>query len=255
MVGFLTEWRGMLLVALAAQGSMLSTTFGSVVQIEQWSLATGANGVNSGGASYFNTVTNPFVDSSQIVDRSSIAYSAFNFSWDDTSGNFYVKGSHNCVAQNPRPYPGATGLEQCVSEGGIYFTPSTDLLLTVDAAYDYNLAGPNLFTRTLFQVIPVYDDPQEPVEYVFVAGPHADTFTGYPATGTLHVNGQAIVPAGRTYLLSYSQYMSAYGNTGAVGTGNGYIHFTFAPVPEPAALVPLAIAVIASRQTRRSRRH
>lgn len=216
--------------------------------ITQWSLSTGANGGSSGSSVFFQSVMNPFVaDSGQLMDRASSSSTSFDFWWNDKYGSFLIQGSQTCVAQNPPPFPGSIANESCGSGGGIYFTANADLLLTVDAAYDYNLAGPDLFTRMFFQV---YPDSNEPVDPVFAGILHDDTFTHYPAVGTLTISGQAIVPAGRTYLLSYEQSIDAHGNTGATGDGSGYIHFTLQAAPAPAAFFPLALGALALRKRR-----
>lgn len=233
-------------LAIALIELIASTTHASIV-IDSWNLVTGVAYTNGGDAHISTVVQNPFAGVYAASGPGpTTAQSTYNISWTTDNADFLIQGSHQAVGADP-------ALLQVGSEGGIYFTTTTDVLLTVDAAYDYNLAGPNLFTRMIFQVYPESNDPVDPI---FTAGPHDDTYTGYPASGTLRINGQAIVPAGQTYLLSYSQYMAAHGNTGAVGTGNGYVHFTFAPVPEPAAIVPLALtAILARRPRHRDRCH
>lgn len=225
-----------------------NTALASLFTVDQWSVGVGVLGefpYSDGDSS--DIVSNPFVESFQAIDRASFATASFNFSWNDSSGSFLIDGSHRCVAQNPPPYPGAVGSELCGASAGIYFTTTADLLMSVDAAFDYNLAGPNLFSRIDFSVYP--ESSVDPVDPVFVSGAHDDTYTHYPASGTLRITGQAIVPAGQTYIFNFQQLMIAKHNTGAIATGDGYLHFTLQEVPEPAMLFPLALGAMFLRRS------
>ncbi|MBI5763602.1 MAG: PEP-CTERM sorting domain-containing protein [Planctomycetes bacterium] len=119
--------------------------------------------------------------------------------------------------------------------------------MTVDASYNYNLTGPNLYTDLVVGASIVEGElwPE-----VFSINRVADTFVSYPAAGTFSISHQATLLAGHQYLIGYSMRILALGNTGAVGTGDGYVHFTLTPVPEPSAILPLALATMLLRRRR-----
>lgn len=239
------------LMATIASTITAGLASGSVFSVDQWSVGAAVAGefpYSDGDSS--NIVSNPFVESFQAIDRASSATASFNFSWNDSSGDFLLDGSLRCVAQNLPPFPGATGDESCGANGGIYFTTTADLLMTVDAAFDYNLAGPNLFALIDFNVYP--ESTNKPKDPIFVSGVHDDTYTHYPAAGTLRITGQAIVPAGQTYIFGFRQYLSADRNTGAIATGDGYLHFTLQTIPEPATS---ALLILGTLLLSRSQRH
>ncbi|MBI5764651.1 MAG: hypothetical protein HZA51_14140 [Planctomycetes bacterium] len=229
-----------------------NTALASLFTVDQWSVGVGTRGefpYFDGDSS--NIVSNPFVESFQAMDRASSATASFDFSWNDSSGDFLIDGSLRCVAQNLPPYPGAIGSELCAASAGIYFTTTADLLMSVDAAFDYNLAGPNLFAFIDFNVYPVTTN--KPVDPIFASSMHDDTYTHYPAAGTLRITGQAIVPAGQTYLFSLSQILIADRNTGAIAMGDGYYHFTLQTIPEPATSALLILATLLFSRSQRYR--
>ena len=233
---------GVFLCALSERA--LSSEF----SVDSWSLNAYVRGNSDQFGSYFQTVMNPFVaDSGQLTDRASTSSVSFDFWWNDQYGSFLIEGSQHCVAQNLPPFPGAIGREDCADAGGIHFTANADLLLSVDAAYPYHLDGPELFAQLLFEVTQVSNDPVDPL---FSAVRRDDTFINYPASGTFVIQGQAIIPAGQTYILSYDRGISAWADSGAIADGSGYIHFTLQSVPEPAVLGLLALGGAMIRRRR-----
>lgn len=226
--------------------TLCGAAFGSLFSVDQWSMDASFLANSNGSAVFFETVANPFVDSGEVTDRQSRSSTAFQFSWTDNYGDFLIDGSQRAVGQNPPPYPGASGFETCASEGGIYFTAYADLLFTLDAAYSYRFAGPAVLAELNFGLA---DDGPPKLSYINEAR-EADSYTFSPPSGTLSIQDQVLLPGGRTYRLSYQQFLRAQGLTGATADGSGYIHFTLSEIPEPAAFFPLALAALALRRRR-----
>ncbi len=218
----------------AVLGLLTSSSHASIV-IDNWNLVTGVAYTNGGDAHISTVVQNPFVGVYAASGPGpTTALSTYNISWTTDNADFLIQGSHQAVGADP-------SLLQVGSEGGIYFTTTADLLLNVDAAYDYNLAGPHLFTE-LFTFLNTRDGGDWPA--VFGTNRTADTFTSYPSAGAFSMNYEIPLLAGHQYLMGYSMRILAYNNTGAVGTGDGYIHFTLQEVPEPATFftfIPVAL--------------
>jgi hypothetical protein len=218
---------------------------GSSFTIDSWSLSAGAHGPFPYFSSVvFETVANPYTDHGQVTERDSSASTSFDFWWTDQYGSFLIQSSVHCVSQNVPPFPGGGASELCGADGSMRFTASADLLFSVDAAFLYDLAGPDMFTQLQISII----DVQVPNIGYFDELRRDDTFTSNPASGTLSIQGQAVLPAAHTYSLAYSQLLEAIGNTGDAADGSGTIHFTLSEVPEPAAFFSLALTALVLRR-------
>jgi hypothetical protein len=70
-----------------------------------------------------------------------------------------------------------------------------------------------------------------------------------PPFGTFNLSGSALLQAGVLYSLGYSANTNSHDPPPANATwlGNGFIDVTVAPIPEPATLAMLALAVPVAR--------
>jgi len=217
---------------------------GSLI-VTQWSLETGVIGSSGQDGIGSYSVQNPFADVQTASWGPSTARTAFDLSWGSDSGDFLIEASH-------RAFDIDSGVLRSLSYGGIYITGSTDLLITIDGNYSYSLpVYPmyTVFTAGVSDIQPPHDSP-------WGEGYSYDTVNGAPASGTFSMSGQAVLPAGHTWSISYSMYVETYyGATGQIAAGDGYVHFTLSEVPEPAAflLVALGAPLIWRRHTNRPR--
>jgi hypothetical protein len=222
----------------------ISATVDAGIVIDSWYLETGVLWTGGTNSIASTTVQNPFQSVQDATGPGpTTGHTEYSFGCSASAGDFLIEGSHHVPGIDPQ-------ISLAESGGGIYLTPDADLLLAVDAAYTYNLAGPNMFVQLIFEVDPYSSEPADPV---FSAVRRDDTVISFPASGTLSIHGQASVPAGQTYIISYSHLLRADGITGATADGSGYIHWTLTEVPAPATLGPLAFAALVLRRPRRDR--
>ncbi|RIK55687.1 MAG: hypothetical protein DCC63_18790, partial [Nitrospira sp.] len=143
------------------------------------------------------------------------------------STSFLIEGSHVASDANRT---------RSLSAGNIFITPAVDLLLSATGRYDWDLTTDAMAVTYALLV----DDPMTQ-EYFFAQGDSHTTFLDGPAAGTYLIDGQAVLPAGREIRISYFFILDAFeGNSGLLATGEGFIQWTLAPVPEPATLALLA---------------
>jgi hypothetical protein len=204
--------------------------------VDDWFLSCMAAETASGGhdSVFFVTVQNPFVDWHTASFNNSSAYASYNFSWNDQFGTFSIQSSQQ-----------AEGLSSSgvftTGSGGIVLNPSVDLLLNVQGAFDYDLPADFMMAVFSFGIW----DPVEGVD-IFGVGDSAETFPGQPSSGTLLLEGGAVIPAGHTYELYYNMELDTFSGTqGYMATGDGGLTFTLTALPEPATLLLLAPALLA----------
>jgi hypothetical protein len=213
----------------------------SIFQIDQWTLSTGVIGtwpnIDSDGT---QIVSNPLQVTHSAQVGSSTATTTFNFAWNDTFGDFLLQTAHRAADVDPSHMT-------AISDGFIYVTAHSDLLFAVDSSYSYYLPVNPMVA--VMRVTAANNDP--PYDQPFGQARHADTFLNAPVAGTFTINGQATLLAGRTYVIDYDLEVNAYGTSGQIAQGDGYLHFTLAEVPSPAALAPLAFAALFLRRPQR----
>jgi len=211
-------------------------------EVTQWDMATGVSASFPHGAAVFSqTVMNPFVEVHTAIDGASSASTAYNFSWNATFGDFLLQVSHRAADVDP-------SILRSVSDGFIYITTNADTLFSIDGNYSYSLPVDPMVT--IFNVS--VSDAQPPHDSPIGFGNYYGTEDGAPASGSFPIGGQAILPAGHTWLINYLMEVEAfYGYSGQITRGDGYLHFTLQEaVPEPAAFLPLALAALALRRRR-----
>ncbi len=173
---------------------------------------------------------------------SSTAQAAYAFQQGANFVDYLINVQHTCVQQ-------ASEHTICQGAGNIDFTPRNDVLVEIDGAYHFNMttsdmvSGANALIRRI--------NPTPPSTILFGDGGSATTIFG-PGTGTIPILASGTVPGGFNYRLEYSTSIHFTRGQPATSTADGYIHFRVTEVPEPAALGPLAIALLLVRQRRTS---
>lgn len=227
-----------LLVTLFCCGSS-SAVVADGLSVSYWALSTGVGPVGDGVGGFIDVVANPFSETQYFEYGpfpGPFAYTAYDFAWSDTEGDFLIQGSHHAEDSS-------SGFFRSISNGDIIFTSTQPLLFTVDAEYSYRLPSSSFSAAFVVAVVEVGTHEE------FMAHSFLETF---PGAGTFEVHDQVLLPAGREYLFLYRMNIDAFDNTGAIGAGDGFVHFTLESVPEPTTL-GLALLGSALLLRRRSR--
>jgi len=214
-----------------------------IFNVQQWQLGTGVTGTPPNvGVELNQTVTNPLILTQHWdgTDGFSSSETSYRFGWDSSFGDFLVQVTHRAADVDPNTLrSGSSGL--------IYFTSNTDVLFTIDGNYSYSLPINPMLTIFNLSV----SDAQPPHDSPIGFGNYYGTEDGAPASGSFPISGQAVLPAGHTWLIDYLMEVETLGGlSGQIASGDGYLHFTLQSVPAPAAFLPLALAALLLRKRR-----
>jgi len=193
--------------------------------------------------SVFEDVENPFSNSHFLDVLSSTAAASYEFSWDESGGNFNI-GTDFAVAAVP-------GISRRVSVGGSisFFSPHPLLIGGVSAA-NYDLTGDPMSISTIALVgIPGGE------ELAAEIATYSTSIDG-PRSGRLLADIEPLmVPANEIYTFAYATILDTSSNVMmpnlASGTGTVSINVTVLPEPMTAALLAAVITPLLRR--RRSR--
>ncbi len=203
--------------------------------IDAWTLGTVVENFESGESDLEGTtlVQNPFQDTHFVSIGLSTAQTDFDFSWTDTSGTFLIDAAHQAEDNS-----GFT-LESR-SSGFIFFETTTDLLFTIQSTYDYDLPA-SLMAIDIG--LSIRDSTSG--ETFFADSESASTFSNPPpASGSLFIEGDGILPGGRSMVFSYFMELETHGTTGTIATGSGNVSFQLTQVPEAHSAFLLLIPAI-----------
>lgn len=243
---YITVSRHNVCVTAAALLFSASGLHASVFDVTQWDLGTGVLASFPHGAGVSSqTVMNPFIANHVAIDGNSSATTTYSFAWNASVGDFLVQVAHRAADVDP-------SILRSASDGRIYVTANTDLLFTIDGNYSYSLPVDPMLTIFNMGISDIQPPHDSPIGF----GNSYDTVNGAPASGSFPISGQAILPAGHTWSISYIMEVFALGGlSGQIAQGDGYLHFTLQEaIPEPATLLPLALAAVLVRVRRASRR-
>jgi len=134
----------------------------------------------------------------------------------------------------------------CYTTADFYLTPTVDVQLSVTGSYHYHLLGdPTRFNYGYTVNRRIGSDFQ----YMFGQGYAIDSFFN-PSDANLSLNSSGILPAGGRYRISVeakSEADLAGNQIGPTVSGSGNFLVEVAPVPEPATVGLLAIALLTRR--------
>ncbi len=206
--------------------------------VDQWSLGVVIDRDGAIVRDVFTTVSMPFHTSHSVAIGGTSAAAAYDFVVNHLS------------IQTTQDLEGiASGLAFVQASGGIWITPQIPLTLTLSGRYNYDLNADPMRALLLLGVF----DANDPNSILFNEARVFDTLFG-GGMGQLAINGQITLPPNRTWVLSYTLRTSAYSGTGgSLSHANGTVDFAFAPVPEPATGVLLALAALPVLLRRRRR--
>lgn len=223
---------------------------GNVIQVNQWLLIAGISDSNQtppSALAFFNVLGNPFDNLHSVTLAGAASNAAYNFSWSTLSADFQVDCSFIGTG-----YPNANAnLQRVNCEGNIRFTPSVDALLSVQAHMDYAL-GPGDREASGGWLVNLLPNPAPISSGTF----HAQPAFGDPPNASWNHQGSLTLLAGQQYMLRYGFGVDSYPGSGTqsqLSHGNASVNFHIEPIPEPAALGPLAFAALLTRRPKKKR--
>lgn len=162
----------------------------------------------------------------------SFATGNYDVQWSGDTATIDVSVSHRLSG-----FQGSTS-----STSNIRIRPSVDSLFTVDAFFNYSHPPALLGAVNFFVTLRM----NPPAPTVFSAGDAAGTHWLEPPSGTIPASGSFPLLAGNLYQISHIINTANYDPPppGAEWLGNGEIHITINPIPEPAAAMLLAIGAM-----------
>ncbi len=153
--------------------------------------------------------------------------------------DYLITIQHTCVQQTSND-------TFCRSEGSVDFMPRTDVLLTIEGNYNYNMTTDPMSASAGATVYRI----GTPTTIVF--GDGGTVFTSFgPSVGTIPLSAGGLLTAGSHYQLFYKTRISFFGGVPTTATGSGQIRFRVTEVPEPAAIGLLALALVLIRKRHR----
>lgn len=206
---------------------------------------------NSGGADSQSTFfefppsPNAIAFSQTAMIAPSFATGNYDVQWSGDTATIDVSVSHRLSG-----FQGSTS-----STSNIRIRPSVDSLFTVDAFFNYSHPPALLGAVDFFVTLRM----NPPAPTVFSAGDSSGTIGLDPPSGTIPASGSFPLLAGNLYQISHIINTANYDPPppGAEWLGNGEIHITINPIPEPTTLALLApaLCLFITRRTRiRARR-
>jgi len=212
--------------------------------VSDWSLVTAVQNLDPNSnppqdVSTFDTVENPFLNSHSAVLGQGTATTAYDFSWSGDNASFRINASHVVPDLGSAYYKG-------LSVGTMNFSVTADVLAHLTGTYGYSLPVPGMDTIFGLSITDL-----QPPHQTLSDSRSAATFIIPSDSGTFVLDASMVLQAGHNYLLQYTSYIAATGNSGALASGDGFLDVTFQPVPEPATLWLAATAAILVRLRRR----
>ena len=196
----------------------------------------GANGQDS--IVGFNQVMNPFQATHTAMLGISYATGTYDFAWAVGGGSFRIDSSNGAAGNPVHLFSSSSGL--------VVMNTTSAYRLDVDALYAFHLLGGDR-EAMLSLLIGDGTTGQTLFNGTYISAP----VTGDPAIGTFAIQRSFDLEPGHTYGVNYWMRVDSYsGSSSVLATGDGYVHFTLPPIPEPAsaALLMLGLAWLRRRR-------
>jgi len=181
------------------------------------------------GNQSFNGVPQPaFNQSLNSAYSNSVAQVAYAYNYSAVAGQF--DADVHLEAQGGPDFRSGT-------DNQVRFIPSTDVLLTVEAQWQFQLAGGDRVSD-FFITAGKWGFAASFMNHLF----SSSTIFGGPSSATWTVHDSVLLPAGHEYFFrSIFRLQNWSGSPTALSVGNGYARFTLTTVPEPSGLLLVAV--------------
>lgn len=206
--------------------------------VTAWTLTSGVRDLNAGPGhsdlAVNTTVQSPFTGNLDAAYANSISQAGYQYNWDLTTGQF--NNAAHIEAQGGPDFLASI-------DNLVRITPTTDVLLTVDAQWTFQLGGGD---RSSFLTI-LAGQLGSPLlmNWNYQSSP----IFGGPTSATWTVHDSVLLPAGGNYRFRcIFRFDSFSGSPAVLSTGTGFANFTLTTVPEPAAILPFAITALQIRR-------
>jgi len=177
------------------------------------------------------TVTNPLVTTQHAQLGLTEATTIIDLAWGPAGGRFDFL--FNQVIDD------STGYVASTTAGQVNLTSDVDLWLEYEYTYSYSNLGGDAGIDSSTRVIQITDGG---FIDLMSDGQVGGAAWLQPTSGTFTASYQLLLPAGEPYGILYATEINSAADFGVVGLGNGSLHFTLTPVPEPASAFLLAFA-------------
>lgn len=184
--------------------------------------------------------TNPLMTTRHAQLGLTEATSVFDLAWGPTGGRFDLLFDH-VIEDGP-------GFSESTAFGGIGVTSDVDVWLDYQYTFSFNNLNGGIILTSVNQVA---ESTQTGATNIFRIVRQGGAGALDPTSGTFVTSRQVLLEANEVYGISYSNTLLGGEDSGALGTGNGSLHFTLTPVPEPATAMLLTLMSIVFTRRRR----
>lgn len=213
----------------AAEASLIVSEFA----VQNGAIVDTGNGILADQSTVYSTTPVPITDSRTDAVGDTISQMSFDYDWAGDTGMFRIDEMH--IVRNPD-----ASFLQARTTGYVHFSPSVDSLISLRLQYTYNLPGSFMDG---YGTAAVLNDQTNEVFAQFSFG----GFSLGPISGSFDQTMTAAIPAGCACSFAFTTRLVT-GPTAVPATDNGTVEFSIAPLPEPAAILPLALSVFALRR-------
>lgn len=175
--------------------------------------------------------SNPYQHFHNAAFELSFANASHNFSWQDDVGSFQSETAQHIAAMH-----GSVSTIVAID-----VLPAVGSLLTIESFYSFQHPVQSL--GSAFLTVQILDHTTG--EFLFDRTEVGGTFVFGPPSGMLNVTESILLTAGTQYSLRYGSSSTSWSVPlhGEAWNGTGVVDFVISPVPEPATLAMLALAV------------
>lgn len=182
----------------------------------------------------------PFVGTHTATMDLSTSQADYAFQLGANFVDYFITIQHHCVQETNDD-------KRCRSSGSIDFTPRTDVFVTIDGSFNYQLPT-NFMTAGAGARV---QRPDLPINQQILFGAGGSVTSGLnPPVGSIPLVASGLVPAGHHYFLFYTAQTQYFSGAAVTANSNAVIRFRLTEVPDPAALGPLAIGALLLRRRR-----
>ncbi|MCB9852152.1 MAG: hypothetical protein H6819_03580 [Phycisphaerales bacterium] len=210
-----------LTLATILAACMVSAAKAANIDVFEMSFTTSVRMDGGQDSAYVLVPTNPLVTTRHAQLGLTEATTVFDLAWGPAGGRFdflfdqVIDDSDDYVASQ--------------TVGGVKVTSDVDLWLDYDYIYSYSHLTGDIAINSTIRITHITDDGFSfLMNSVLLGG--APWLR--PPSGTFTSTTQILLEAGERYSISYNIKLDAAEETGAIGFGNGSLHFTLTPVPE-----------------------